>query len=224
MEVLYWIIAVLIVMISGGLSLFYQTMRETSKIEDEETDKEEKKTIKLKKKNFVFQSAVCIAAIILFYILRDNKTNIVESYMNIAVFLWLYPIAVIDYKEKIIPNKLILVGFAGWIIYFAACVFINGNNIISTAKLSLGGLAFGAGVFLVSALIVRGGVGMGDVKLFAVLGMLFGFSGVFTILFFTLIMLFIVGIVMLIIKKANKKSTFPMAPFVLFGLMLTILL
>lgn len=223
MEVLYWIIAVLIVLISGGLSIFYQVVRVTSK-DAKEKDIEETKTIKLKKKDIIFQSAACIAAVILFYILRENKTNIVESYMNITVFLWLYPIAVIDYKEKIIPNKLILVGFAGWIIYFASCVFINGNNIVSAGKTSLGGLAFGAGVFLISALIVRGGVGMGDVKLFAVLGMLFGFSGVFTILFFTLIMLFIIGIVMLIIKKANKKSTFPMAPFVLFGLMLTIIL
>jgi leader peptidase (prepilin peptidase)/N-methyltransferase len=71
-------------------------------------------------------------------------------------------IAIIDYRQQIIPNKLILVGT------------IMGTVLnLAVGKLSLLemiiGLASGGTVLLVIAVISNGGIGGGDVKLAAML-------------------------------------------------------
>ena len=71
---------------------------------------------------------------------------------------------------------------------------------------------------LICMLLSRGGVGAGDVKLIAAIGLYYGLAGVLSILMVTLIFAAIFSIVMLATKKAKMKSTLPMAPFIFIGL------
>ena len=65
--------------------------------------------------------------------------------------------------------------------------------------------------------------GMGDVKMFAMLGLLYGMSNAYSLLICTTIPMAIVAIVLLASKKASRKSTMPMAPFTVFAFLIGVL-
>jgi len=78
--------------------------------------------------------------------------------------------------------------------------------------------------FFVIALIVKSALGMGDVKMFFVIGLLYGLSNTYSILLFSVLVMAIVSIVLLIMKKVTRKTAIPMAPFVAFGFLLNVLM
>ena len=75
------------------------------------------------------------------------------------------------------------------------------------------GALFASGFLLLGTLIRRGGIGMGDVKAFFVLGLLLGAERVGTVLFLTLVAALIVAAVGLISKRINRKYQLPLCTF-----------
>ena len=67
------------------------------------------------------------------------------------------------------------------------------------------GMLLGGGVFMLATLMTRGGVGMGDVKLFAVLGLALGFFQTFLLIMYTLLCATAFGLVMIMCGKASVK-------------------
>ena len=65
-------------------------------------------------------------------------------------------------------------------------------------------------------------MGMGDIKLFAVLGLFLGWQGVFNVILFSVFAVAAYGVAMLISRKKDKKSEIPIGPFALLGLMISI--
>ena len=82
----------------------------------------------------------------------------------------------------------------------------------------------GGGVFLICALLTKGGIGMGDVKLFGVLGMVLGWTGVFDLIFLSVLLVALYGIVLLLRRQLNRKSQVPIGPFAFAGMILMMLL
>ena len=76
------------------------------------------------------------------------------------------------------------------------------------------GVAVGFLLLLVVAIVSKGGMGGGDIKLFAVLGLFVGVKGIF--LTFILASLFgaIAGALLLLLKKTSRKEPIPFAPFI----------
>lgn len=64
------------------------------------------------------------------------------------------------------------------------------------------------------ALISRGGMGGGDIKLLAALGFLAGWRDLLLLLFVAVLLGAIVGIAMIIIQKKNGKTALPFGPFI----------
>lgn len=136
------------------------------------------------------------------------------------VLFWdsMFICAWIDYKSKIIPNKIL------GIVFFIRCISIfieilmYPNNIIATISNSLIGLFIGGLIVLLCRLISRGGVGAGDVKLFAIVGFYFGIISMINMLFYSIFIAFIYSIILLIIKKVRLKSTIALGPFIFLGL------
>ena len=81
------------------------------------------------------------------------------------------------------------------------------------------GMLLGGGVFMLATLMTRGGVGMGDVKLFAVLG-LAGLFQTFLLIMYTLLCATAFGLVMIMCGKASVKTRIAVAPFVLLSTVL----
>jgi leader peptidase (prepilin peptidase)/N-methyltransferase len=90
------------------------------------------------------------------------------------------------------------------------------------ANAALGG-AIGFGIFLLIAIISRGGMGWGDVKLVALIGLATGFPLVFLSIIIGAILGGIVAVAMVIAKKRQRRQTIPFGPFLAVAAMITLL-
>lgn len=149
--------------------------------------------------------------------------SLMRALMNAEVMLWLSVIGYIDAREKIIPNGCIVVGLCFWLVLYLVDVFVGNIPWMKLLVFSgLGGFGCGGLLFII-AIIVKSALGMGDVKMFFVLGLLYGLMDAYGILLFSVIAMGIVSIVLLLAKKVTTKSTIPMAPFVILGFFFSIL-
>ena len=160
---------------------------------------------------------------IFFFDLKFRNLTYLKAFINAEAFAWIAAIGFIDFKKKIIPNPLILAGLCFWVVTKVVEIFLGGASVKEALLISLfGGGICGIVLFVVS-IITRSALGMGDVKLFTVIGLLFGLFDTCSILIITVIVMAIVSIVLLATKKADKKTKIPMAPFAVAGLLLQVI-
>lgn len=116
-------------------------------------------------------------------------------------------ITVSDLVYLIIPDKVLL---------FFVCLFLllhiypGGMHIID----SLLGAAVGFGILLVIAFISNGGMGGGDIKLFAVLGLLLGVKLVILSLFFSALFGALLGSLLIAIGAVKRNEPIPFGPYI----------
>lgn len=152
-----------------------------------------------------------------------NDDSYMRALMNAEVMIWLSVMGYIDTHERIIPNSMIGIGLLFWLGLMLLDGFVGETPWLPLIVFSgMGGLACG-GLLLIIALIGKSALGMGDVKLFFVLGLLYGLMDAYGILLFSVIAMGVVSIVLLIAKKVTTKTTIPMAPFVIIGFFLSVL-
>jgi len=134
-----------------------------------------------------------------------------DALLGLALVLLLVPITLIDLDHRIIPNTLTLTGaiLAPAILAFTAPDAIPEHLIAAAA---------GGGFFLVAVLAYPRGMGMGDVKLAAVLGLFLG-RAVGPAVFVALITGTLVGAAVIARKGAQegRKTAVPFGPFLALG-------
>lgn len=130
---------------------------------------------------------------------------------------------IIDWKLKIIPNRIVLTGAIFRLLcYVPEIVLITEfNNVILN---DLIGFGIGFGLLLIVSIVSRQSLGMGDVKLFGVIGMTIGGFGTYSTLFASVLCSTIVSVVLLVFRKHRIKDSIPFGPCILLGYVLTILL
>jgi leader peptidase (prepilin peptidase)/N-methyltransferase len=79
------------------------------------------------------------------------------------------------------------------------------------------GAVTGFTLLLVIALISKGGMGMGDVKLYALLGFVLGFKLVLLSFFLSTLFGAVIGGFALIFKIVKRKQPIPFGPFIAAG-------
>lgn len=132
----------------------------------------------------------------------------------ITVIILIY-IGFIDYKQKIIPDKLnILIAALGII-----NVIYDFGNIKSYLISAVSVFAF----FLFLAMVTDGGIGGGDIKLLTALALIFG-KDILLVLLFTYTTSIIVLIPGLIFKKLKFNSSIALGPFVAFGVLVKVII
>ena len=72
--------------------------------------------------------------------------------------------------------------------------------------------------------IMKGGIGMGDIKLFSVMALFLSIDGLIPAVIFSFIISFFVAIYSLISRKKTKKDAIPFGPSLLIGTYLSIFL
>lgn len=168
---------------------------------------------------------------IILYVLILNKFGIqttLTANLELIKYLILTPmllsVFVIDYKLQIIPNRLTLTIFeTGLIIAFLYGI----SNIGITINMLFGMLAGGAiflGIALISKLILgKDGLGLGDVKLMAGLGLFFGLTNIAIISVISFLMAAVVSIILLIIKIKKPNESISFGPFIVIASVISIL-
>lgn len=152
------------------------------------------------------------------------KKNIILCFRWQLTIMMMFPIGYIDLKEKIIPNKLLIIALA----FTLPLLILQGtffpDMIFTILRSSIAGALLGGGIFFSTSLIVKNGIGAGDTKMYLVLGLMVGFVAIFNILLYSMIIGAVAGIVLMILKKKNSKDSLALAPFTLVGVILAVLI
>ncbi len=217
-DIILTVVAVIVIIFSATFLYFYLLNRKTqADTEDIISSKTTKAT------DFICLFSAVVSCLIFLYCMFIQDTSIIKAFMNAEVMMWLVIVGYIDFKEKIIPNALIVTGICFWAILTTVDILVAQSSVKQVLLYSLvGGLLCG-GILFSIAIIVKTALGMGDVKMFTVLGLLYGVSNTYSILLFSMVLMAIVSIVLLILKKVTKKTAVPMAPFVVVGFLICVL-
>jgi Flp pilus assembly protein protease CpaA len=123
-------------------------------------------------------------------------------------------IIVLDLRTKIIPDVVTLSG----IVYALVVAAFMENPSLSGAVL---GAVAGGGIVLLLAVVSRGAVGGGDIKLMGMLGAALGWKGAFAVLAFSQVAAALVALALLILHRARRRDTFPVGAIIsLFGMLM----
>lgn len=128
-------------------------------------------------------------------------------------------ISFIDLQHKIIPDSLVLTGFL-------FVVLLNILDYIKTPYLlvsGLLGLLLGSGFFLILAIITKGGMGGGDIKLISLLGFWLGWKWTLLMMLLSFTLGGIISVLLVVLKVKGRKDTIPFAPFIATATLLTVL-
>ncbi|HEU5362635.1 MAG TPA: A24 family peptidase [Gaiellaceae bacterium] len=132
-----------------------------------------------------------------------------------AVQIALVALAWVDLRERRLPNVIVVPLGVGAIVLRAA--FERGALV---EILVAGAVAFGA--FLVLAAAARGGLGMGDVKLAAAEGLLFGKAAVEALLL-GVVLGGLAAALLLVTRRAGRRTTYAYGPYLVLGAAIAIL-
>ena len=127
---------------------------------------------------------------------------------------------VIDLEHGLILNKVVYPAIA---VALLISVFSSHSEIVPGIVQSATGGGIGLGLFLLIVLISRGGMGWGDVKMAALIGVVTGFPLVFLALFLAVVFGGLVAITLLLLKIRRRKEGIPFAPFLSLGAIATLL-
>lgn len=158
-----------------------------------------------------------IIFLILFFKYGLNSNYI--FYITLACIL--ICITFIDYDHQIIPDGLIVSGFILGLLYkLTLYLFLKESiGIIN----SLLGFFIGGGLFLLIAVLSKGGMGGGDIKLMAMLGFLLEWRYIVFISLLSFIIGSIISIGLLLTKVKTRKDNIPFGPFIALATFISIL-
>lgn len=167
----------------------------------------------------------------LVFILLYFKFSIsVEFLATIILSSILICVAFIDYDLKIIPNEFIIAGMLSGAVLFTYNFFYQVSMYGDRAWYNpIIGIVSGAGFLLLIAVVgsivykTDDAMGMGDVKLLAVVGLFLGWRLTLVALLLTVILAALTSLVLILLKKINGKSSVPFGPFIAIGTFIAIL-
>lgn len=194
-------------------------------LKQKEKQQEEVKEENLDKKILIYLGISFVAiiglAIALYNLFPDN--SYIQNVRTLVLISFLVPLAWKDYYQYIIPNMVLLwMTLIRLIIYIGEFIEYKKEFFTIIKDDVLAFLLIGTFLIIVHFLF-KGSIGMGDIKLIMVMSFYQGFIGVFSSLFFSLIITAILSIVLLISKKKKRKDTVPFAPSVLIGTYLSVM-
>jgi leader peptidase (prepilin peptidase) / N-methyltransferase len=134
-----------------------------------------------------------------------------DAWLGIAFVVLLVPVTLIDLDHRIIPNTLMLVGT----VVSVALILLTDPGALTEHLIAA---AAAGGFLLIAALAYPSGMGMGDVKLAAVMGLFLG-RNVAPAMFVALITGSLVGAAIIAKKgaKEGRKTGIPFGPYLAFG-------
>ncbi|MDO4392751.1 MAG: A24 family peptidase [Clostridium sp.] len=170
--------------------------------------------LKNEKPKYIYMTVTAVIFIGLLYLYGFQLKTL--AYM--ILFPMLLCAFVIDYRLKIIPNRLNLTIFEVGLVY----TFLEGIININIAIDMLLGMVAGAGIFLFITLVgglIAGkeAMGFGDVKLMGGLGLFFGWRTIIIISLIAFLLGAIVGITLMLRKKKKSDEYIPFGPFIVIS-------
>jgi prepilin signal peptidase PulO-like enzyme (type II secretory pathway) len=157
-------------------------------------------------------------------VLSQPAVVIVEVIKYFVMSVSLVPLAIIDFRKHIVPNRILGVLFVCRLIIYVAEVIMY-QELVFPAVVSdvLGAVAIGL-FFLILALISRNSIGMGDIKLIGIMGLFLGGQTCLLAIFLGLFGSLFASLFFLATKKKTRRDYIPLVPALLGGTVLSVIL
>ena len=146
----------------------------------------------------------------------------VAGWLTLVAFLMLTAVsialALIDIDTHRLPDVIVLPALVAGILLLGAAAVLRGD-MMALIGAGVGGAALFV-FYLLLAVIKPGGMGFGDIKLAAVLGLFLGFLGWGNLLvgvFAAFLFGALFGIALMIARRAGRKSGIPFGPWMILG-------
>lgn len=158
-----------------------------------------------------------------FFQISAQPLSYVQPLFWLCIGLLMLFIVATDLRSLLIPDSAVLAIGMLTILYRIA-LMLYGVYQPRDFALALFGAAATMALFLFLWLITRGrGMGFGDVKLMFVLGLVVEWPNVWLSVFLSFIFGAVVGLVLMVLKRARLKSAVPFAPFMISAVAVTLL-
>jgi len=155
-------------------------------------------------------------ALVLWYFGLGFSTPVYWVFISLLVC-----ISFIDYDHQIIPNRISLPGI---VLGFSFSFLLPGMPWLDSL---LGILAGGGSLWLVAFiyfLLTRSdGMGMGDVKLLAMIGAFLGYQAVLPVIFIASLLGSVVGLTVMVLTRSDRKLAIPFGPYLSVAAVVTLL-
>jgi len=163
----------------------------------------------------------------LFFVITYSMYGNSQVYPLLCLFFALTLVSFYDIQHRIIPNRLVLLGLTAFVykLYVLRQSNLNAGltvNYFNAVMMSVIGAMLGGGVVAVILILSRGGMGMGDVKLMALVGLIYGWQRALVVFFSAVALCGFYAAVMVLSSKLKLKSFLPFAPFITLGALVAI--
>jgi leader peptidase (prepilin peptidase)/N-methyltransferase len=121
----------------------------------------------------------------------------------------------IDLEHQIIPDEITLPGIV--------LGLLLGPLVMHTGWVgSILGLLIGGGLFYLIAVISRGGMGGGDIKLIAMIGAFLGWKPILLTIFLGSLLGSVFGVAFMVFRGMHRKTPIPFGPYLVAGAVISI--
>lgn len=155
---------------------------------------------------------------------RNCSENLLNFTKTMMLYHIIYCAAVVDYRTKIIPNIFVAFGAGFRILCFFFETSWYQNDWKNILIQDFMGFLMGFGVLFLVYLFAKNAIGMGDIKLFGVIGITCGFQHTYTILFLSVLLAACYGIFLILFRKQKRDCEMAFAPFILIGYISSIII
>ena len=176
-----------------------------------------------KGKTLILITIICFAVALVSQISLYMNTAVVSFVKLYGLLLIVMCAGLIDYKRRIIPNILVLMGLAFRLSIYVYEIFFA-ENIKAVLINDLIGFAIGFVFLALVSLITKGALGFGDAKLFGVIGITSGAFCTYSTLLVSLVLSVVVSLINIARKKMGRKDSFPFGPCIAVGYVIVLLL
>lgn len=170
----------------------------------------------------VMLGSLCAISVILELVFHSN--TLIDNSKLLVLLSILFVAANVDARYRIIPNELVLTGLILRIVFWVLELLTSPSTFWGVVKNDLIACLLVIIFFIVGVLLVKGGIGMGDIKLMLVMCLFQGFYGVVSSLFCSMFVAFVYAIIVLLFKKKSKKDSVAFAPAILLGTVISVFL
>lgn len=138
------------------------------------------------------------------------------QFLAYSVFLSsLIIVTFIDLAHQIVPDRITIPGIVLGILIASTLLPVGLMN-------SLSGAILGGGLFYLTAILSRGGMGGGDIKLIAMIGAFLGWKEVLLTIFLSALSGSLIGISLMVFRGKGRKHKIPFGPFLALGATLSL--
>jgi leader peptidase (prepilin peptidase)/N-methyltransferase len=178
-------------------------------------------TLKGMKLTILFTALLCMAADLLFLLYGDEPIDRVKLVLLVGMLVML---ARIDAEKMVIPNALLLaLTGARTLLLFGECIQDMDYAVYRLMAAGLG-ILFGSVIFLIVRNFAKGCIGMGDIKLFAVIGYFLGSGAILQTMLASSGLALVFGIWQVARKKITMKDSISFGPYIAAGTILVVMM